>query len=314
VTPDPPDKRQDNPDKRQEHRERERMISALADRQHAVVATWQMIELGFDREAVSYRATVGRLHRRFRGVYSVGHRKLTREGHWMAAALAYGPDAVISHWTASALWGFATSSSKIHVTTPTARRSRRGIIVHTSPLHAEDATRHNGIPTTSVARTLLDIASLVDQDRLARIIENAVRLEVFDLRAFDRAIARTIRRTGVPKLRAALADYRHTPELRSNNERLFRKLIADAGLPEPQFNVLLEGLRVDVYWPQWRLVVEIDSVAFHMTPSAFERDRIRDAILQKAGYRVLRITENRLKIEPAAVIADIIALAKTAAT
>jgi very-short-patch-repair endonuclease len=289
------------------------MIAALADRQHAVVAAWQLAELGFDYGALHRRATVGRLHRRFRGVYSVGHRKLTREGHWMAAVLAYGPDAVLSHWTAAALWGFATSSWKLHATTPTTRRSRRGIIVHASPLHPEDVSRQNGIPVTSVARTLLDIAALVAEDRLARIIENAVRLEVFDLRALDRAIARTPRRAGIPKLRAALADYRHTPDLRSNNERIFRKLIADAGLPEPQFNVLLEGLLVDAYWPRWRLVVEIDSVAFHMTPSAFERDRMRDAILQKAGYRVLRITEKRLKTDPQALIADIIALARIAA-
>jgi very-short-patch-repair endonuclease len=180
-------------------------------------------------------------------------------------------------------------------------------------LHPEDVTRHNGIPVTSVARTLLDIAPLVDETRLARIIENAVRLEVFDLRALDRAIDRTPRRAGVPKLRAALADYRRTPDLRSNNERLFRKLIAEAGLPEPQFNVMVEGLLVDVYWPQWSLIVEIDSIAYHMTPRAFERDRIRDAILQKAGYRVLRISEKRLKTEPQAVLADVIALARSAA-
>jgi very-short-patch-repair endonuclease len=136
---------------------------------------------------------------------------------------------------------------------------------------------------------------------------------VFDLRALERAIARTPRRAGVPKLRAVLADYRHTPNLRSNNERIFRDLVVNAGLPEPQFNVLVEDFLVDAYWPQWRLIVEIDSIAYHMTPRAFERDRMRDAILQKAGYRVLRITEKRLKTEPQAVIADVIAMARIAA-
>jgi very-short-patch-repair endonuclease len=296
----------------QAHRERDRLIAALA-RQHCVVATWQLTPLGFNNDDVHYRATVGRLHRHYRGVYSVGHHKLTREGRWMAAVPAFGPDAVVSHWTAAALWGFATSSWRAHVTTPTPRRGRRDIVAHVGPLHPEDVTRQNGIPVTSVARTILDIAPLVDRARLTRIIENAIRLEVFDLRALERAIARTPRRAGVPKLRAVLADYRHTPNLRSNYERIFRDLVVNAGLPEPQFNVLVEDFLVDAYWPQWRLIVEIDSIAYHMTPRAFERDRMRDAILQKAGYRVLRITEKRLKTDPQALIADIIALARIAA-
>jgi very-short-patch-repair endonuclease len=209
--------------------------------------------------------------------------------------------------------GFATAAWRIHVTTPRNSRSRRGIVAHVSDLHPEDVTEHNGIPATSVTRTILDLAPLVDEARLAHMIEDTVRLELFDVRTFDQAIAAAPRRAGAPKVRAVLANYRGTPDLRSRNERIFRELVRKSGLPEPRFNVLVEGVLVDAFWPQWRLCVEIDSIAFHMTPSAFERDRVRDAILQKAGYRVLRISEKRLKTEPQAVIADVIALSRMAA-
>src|SRR5947209_8547844 len=177
----------------------DREIAALATRQHGLVATWQ---LGLDKNAIEYRAKIGRLHRIHRGVYAVGHRKLARQGHWMAAVLAYGPEAVISHRTAAALWGIGTSTWKIDITTPQRKRGRDQIRTHTSMLHPDDRSRRDGIPVTSVARTILDVAAKQSQDGLARLIEDADRRELFDLNALDRAIARRPRAAGVPTIRA----------------------------------------------------------------------------------------------------------------
>jgi hypothetical protein len=132
----------------------DRLIAALAEGQHGVVAVWQLLELGLGRGAIQYRVSIGRLHLVHRGVYAVGHRKLTRHGYWMAAVLAYGPDAVLSHRSAAALWGIGQSSYKIDVTTRHSKRSRKTIRAHASKLDLEDRAVHDGIPVTSVARTI----------------------------------------------------------------------------------------------------------------------------------------------------------------
>lgn len=285
------------------------LIAALADRQHGVVSTQQLHALGPDARAIHYRARVGRLFRIHRGVYAVGRRKLTREGHWMAAVLAYGPDAVLSHRSAAALWGIGHGAAKIHVTAARATRSRKAITAHIADLHAEDRDIRHGIPVTSVARTMLDLAAREHDDiRLTKTIETADRLGRFDLRALERAIARQPRRAGAKRLRAVLADYRDPEDTRSDLERDFLALIANARLPRPQVNVIVAGILVDAYWPSWRLTVELDSPAFHTSPRQFERDRVRDAELQKAGLRVLRVTRKRLDNASARVLEDIRAL------
>jgi very-short-patch-repair endonuclease len=286
----------------------DKAVAALADRQHGVVAVWQLIAIGLGEGAIRYREKVGRLHRIHRGVYAVGYRKLTRHGHWMAAVLAYGPDAVLSHRSAAALWGIGPGSYKIDVTTPHSKRSRKGIRAHTATLDSEDRAVRDGIPVTSVARTILDLAAQLDHGPLTHLVEDADRKQLFDLKALDRAIARRPRVAGVARLRAVLNAYRGTADTRSRLERAFRRLIARAGLPEPQFNVIVAGVLVDVWWPQWKLVVELDSEPYHANPSAFESDRIRDATLQKADIRVLRVTGDRLDHAPAAVLDDVLAL------
>jgi very-short-patch-repair endonuclease len=284
----------------------DREIAQLADAQHGVVATWQLA-LGDD--AIQYRARIGRLHRKHRGVYAVGRSELTPKGHWMAAALAYGPDAVISHRTAAALWGIGTSTWKIDVTTAHSKVSRDNVRHHTAPLPPEDVTIHDGIPVTTIARTILDVAAKLRIDPLTRVLESADRAELADLNALNRVMASRPRAPGIRKLKAVLNDYRGTADTRSRLERDFRALIHRAKLPEPQFNVLVAGVLADVYWPQWRLVVEIDHPKYHSSPRAFENDRLRDIKLMKAGYRVIRVTAKRLNTEPAAVLADIKALA-----
>ena len=286
----------------------DRAIGRLADRQHGVVATWQLLALGLTQDDIDYRARVGRLHRIHRGVYSVGYRTLTPKGHRMAAVLAYGPDAVLSHRSAAAHWEIGPGFWKIEVSTPRSMRSRKGTRVHQAILHPEDITIHDGIPITSVARMILDLAAQLNDDRLTRLIEDADRKELFDLKALDRAIARRPTRAGIRRLKAVLSTYRGPADTRSKLERDFRALIVKAGLPEPQYNVLLAGLTVDVYWPQWKLVVELDGKPYHTDPSAFETDRIRDATLQKIDIRVLRVTGNRLEQDWRGVLADILAL------
>jgi len=286
----------------------DRLIAALADEQHGVIAVWQLLELGLGRSAIQYRVSIGRLHRVHPGVYAVGHRKLTRQGHRMAAVLAYGPDAVLSHRSAAAHWGIGQASHKHDVTTPQSKRSRKTIRAHTARLHPEERTTHEAIPITSVARTTLDLAARLSDTALTHLIEESDRKELFDLHALDRAIARRPRAKGVVRLRKVLAAYRGPADTRSKLERQFRRLIHSTDLPEPQFNVLVEGLTVDVYWPQWKLVVELDSELYHANPSAFETDRVRDATLQKADIRVLRVTDDRMDNAPAAVLDDILNL------
>ncbi len=292
----------------------DRLIAALAERQHGVVAVWQLLELGLGPDAIQYRVSIGRLHRIHRGVYAVGHRKLTPLGHRMAAVLAYGPDAALSHRSAAAHWGLSQPSYKIDVTTLHSKRSRKGTRAHASRLDPEDKTTRDGIPTTTVARTILDLAGQLRKDPLTNLIEEADRKELLDLRALDRTVARRPHAAGTKRLKAALGAYRGTADTRSKLERDFRSLIHRAGLPEPQFNVLVQGLTVDVYWPQWKLVVELDGKPYHTDPSAFETDRIRDATLQKVDIRVLRVTGNRLDNAPAAVLADILALRRPASS
>lgn len=290
-------------------------MAELADRQHGVVSRTQLLALGFGRRAIQHRIDRGRLHRIHSGVYAVGRSSLDPAGHRMAALLRAGPDAVISHRTAAALWGLMpTAQTMIDVTIPRRGiRSPRAIRIHCSEvLDPADRTTIDGIPVTSLPRTLLDLAPILRPDQLLRVIEQAVRLGRFDLAAVEADVARAPRR-GVARLRGVLADYREPAPTRSELERSFVALVERARLPKPQVNVQVAGLEVDFCWPEAWLVVELDGRAFHTSPRQFERDRLRDAQLQRAGYRVLRVTFKRLHEDPAGVIDDIRALIALAA-
>jgi hypothetical protein len=189
------------------------------------------------------------------------------------------------------------------VTTSRRCRGRPHIVLHRSRLlHPEDGAVRDGIPVTSVARTLLDLAKVVRPEQLDRALEAAERLALFDLSAVKRLIARSHGRHGLRALNAALGDYRTPAFTRSELERRFLDVCEQAGLPRPAANLFIAGAEVDMSWPDHRLVVELDGHDSHRTRAAFERDRVRDASLQLAGYRVLRITHRRLEAEPAEVI------------
>jgi hypothetical protein len=287
-------------------------MARLADRQHGVVSFGQLRALGFGADAIQHRVANGALHRVHQGVYAAGHGRISREGRWLAAVLACGPTALLSHRDAAALWGLTRPGSHAGTDVTTARRCRRrpGIVLHRSRgVHPEDRATSDGIPVTGVARTLLDLAEAVRPWRLGRAIEEAERRGLFDLRAVERLIARSRGRHGLKPLAAVLGEYRPVPAFtRSEFERRFIELCRKAGLPEPAANLWLAGGEADMSWPDRRLVVELDTAAHHQTQVAFERDRARDAALQLAGYRVLRVTDRRLAGAPEQVVRAVRAL------
>jgi hypothetical protein len=199
------------------------------------------------------------------------------------------------------------STNRIDVTAVRSSTYRRpGITLHRArDLQAEDSACHEGIPVTSIARTLLDLAEVVPHRRLDRAVEEAERRGLFNLPDVDRLVARNFRRRGATLLRAVLGEYREPAPTRSELERRFLDLCRDAALPPPAVNAFVTGLEVDFVWHDCRLVVELDGHEFHRTRAAFERDRVRDAALQLAGCRVVRLTHRRLTEEPAEVAGTI---------
>jgi very-short-patch-repair endonuclease len=289
---------------------REVRLAALAAEQHGVVATRQLLAIGYSAEQIERRAKLARLHRLRRGIYAVGHTHLTARGYWIAAVLACGPDAVLSHRAAAALWGLrSTPSGLIDVTAPSAHHLT-GIRCHvTQHLHPDDHTIIDAIPVTTIPRAMLDLAETLHSQRLRTLLEAAQRQDLLDPRAFDAVIARHPGRHGLKLLRQALTALTdEAPWTQSEFERRFLELIRETGLPEPQVNVIVEGELADFYWPEHNLIVELDGWEFHKTKAKFTADRRRDTKLQIAGYRVIRLTYDRVRYESRATARDLITL------
>lgn len=231
----------------------------------------------------------------------------------MAAVLACGRGAVLSHASAAALWDLRRcSGSRIHVTVPSgAGRSRRpGIALHRSArLDVDEVTIHDAIRVTSVARTLLDLAGDLVPGPLERAVEQSVILRIFDLESFDATLARHPTARGIRALSVIVASLRDEPRLtRSELEGYFLDLCAARALPRPEVNQMVEGLSVDFLWRGHGLIVETDGRGTHATLMAFERDRARDARLTVAGYRVVRFTYRQIVHEPGSVARTVFAL------
>lgn len=229
----------------------------------------------------------------------------------MAAVLACGPNALLSHWAAAELWEFLPRRRAfIDVVRATNCRKREGIIPHrASNLHKEDRTKRDNIPVTSPSRTLLDLAAVASPKQLAEAIEAAERSRWLNHREMRKLIDRNPRRHGVKALRAAMAAY--DPLLRRTRSILERDFLRECkrlGVPKPLVNTEVEGHEVDMYWPDGKLILELDSWEFHKTKAAFERDRRRDAHLERQGYRVLRVTYDWLATDPAGVAQTVRAL------
>jgi predicted transcriptional regulator of viral defense system len=263
----------------------------VARRQHGVVDHANLIASGLSPAAIGRWSAQGQLHRVHRGVYAVGHAVLTVEGRWLAAVKACGPGAVLSHISAAALWAIRrTSSPIVHVTTPD-RASPRGIRVHrVRRLHPDDVALIDGVPVTSVARTLLDLADVLPLRQLIRAIEQAERLQLFDLNAIKALIARSKGRRTKTLQDAVAAVTAEPPRTNSDWERDLLDLCDDHDIPRPELNVLVNGYEVDALWRMKKMIVELDSYAFHRSRRAFEQDREKYADLQLAGYLVLPMT------------------------
>jgi very-short-patch-repair endonuclease len=293
----PDERRVSFPDRKENVAHPDWRLAALAERQYGVVARRQLVAIGIRDKMVLDRVRSGRLVRLHRGVYAVGHRQLRREGHWLAAVLAAGPSAVLSHRDAAALHTLLSPGSHRRVevtTTGRARSSDRTRVYRTTILDAEDVTSHLGIAVTSVARTLVDLAGTVPPDRLRKAINEAERLSLFDAGALERTLTRTAGRRGSSHraVQQALAEIRaHGIQLtRSELEDRFVSLVARHSLPPPTMNAVIAGMEIDAVWHEQPLAVELDGYDYHRTRRAFQQDRDRANDLTQAGYVVLRFT------------------------
>jgi very-short-patch-repair endonuclease len=289
------------------HDSRDRAIRRLAEGQYGVVARAQLSELGLGSDAIDHRLKVGRLCPVHRGVYAiVGPRLLTNHGRWLAAVLACGPGAVLSHHAAAALWGIRRGS-RIEVTVPRGgRKSRTGIRLHWANLPDDEIATHQRIPTTTVPRTLLDLSAVVQHDELRSAVRQAEQLRLTDPLWLGDLIQRYPRKPGIPILNAVAEEaQKGLNVVRSELEERFQAFLLSAGLPLPTTNVLIDDIEVDCVWPQERLIVELDSRTHHDVTHAFEADRARDRRLEAAGWRVVRVTWRQLHDTPAELEADL---------
>lgn len=271
--------------------DRDLRMLAHAEGRHGIVTTDQLRAFGFSSSAVDRRLRVRRLHAVHRGVHSIVPASLLSiEGRWLAAVLAAGPGALLSHRAAAALWDLRPIPSgpiDVVVGGDGGRRRRRGLVVHRSRTltEADRAAKHD-IPVTSARRTLADLRCVVSTASWAAAVRQAeiLRLDTGPIAGFvpDRA--------------------------KSDLERTMSRIVRRAGLPTPEVNTLVEGFEVDLLWRTQRLVAEVDSRRFHATPTAFERDRRRDAVLLVAGYRTVRFTDVQIETGPDLVGATLSAL------
>jgi hypothetical protein len=275
------------------------ILARIAARQHGLATIDQLRAVGLDDRAVSKRVARGVLHRRYRGVYTIGHVALSREGEWLAATLACGPGTVLSHLSAAELRGVTrTPASFIAVIAPRRRRID-GVRVHTARrLDPRDVTHERGIPVTTVHRIFVDLSDLYTPHELVAFIREANFRGHFVEPAVRDSMDRANGRHNLHVLDRAIELFKDgSAGTRSRNEVLFLRL----DLPEPLVNTKLLGFEVDFLWPEIKLNVEVDG-AQHNSPPARRADAARDRILTAEGYTVLRFPEEDVKERPDAVL------------
>lgn len=253
---------------------------------------------------VERRQEAGRLHRLHYGVYAVGHVDVSLQGRCLAAVLAGGRGALLSHYSAAWLWGLSKQKPvPIHVTVPQPRRRRPPIRLHYARnLVAADRGLQEGIPVTAVPRTLLDLAAVVRPESLKRLLTRSEELKLFEFEAVEDVLARNGGHHGAGRLRRAVATYRPPAFTRSETERRLLALLEGAGLPRPATGYNECGHELDFYWPELRFAVELDLFETHGTRESFESDRLRQEDLKLTGVEMIRVTGRRLEREPRQVI------------
>lgn len=282
-------------------------IGRLAVAQNGVVTAEQLSDLGFDDQSVAKRVARGRLHRVHQTVYSLTPEVLTERGRFMAAVLACGPEAVLSHRSSAYIWGLVDEwSVPIDVTAPNRRgRSPDGVAAHRDgSLRPVDRTVHHGVPCTSVERTTLDFAAVAPEWEVRKVIAQAQVLGILDLARLRALLKRSRRRRGVARLRLILDDIHPLAKrTRSELEQRFLAMCSRHSVPEPEVNVWLDApdgrrYQADFLWRDARRIVEADSRRFHDTDSAFVDDRRRQQQLELAGWHIARCTWEQVEREP----------------
>jgi hypothetical protein len=293
-------------------------MADLARRQHGIVGRKQLFGLGVTKEEIDGRVRLGALHLIHRGVYAVGHTATTMRGRWMAAVLASGDGAVLSHASAAALWGIWGSGTGVtHVTLPRKTRSNAIICRHFGVLPEDEIALVAGIPVTSAARAVLDLAAEKGEASAEAALREMEYLRVYGDVSLPALLARYPRHRGAAPAREALERVRDDPggRIRSPLEEVFLPFLDGHGIPRPRLNAWLtvgeHRYQVDCLWPEARLIGELDGFKSHGTKRAFGKDRKRDRRLGAAGYHVVRITEDQLLDEPSEVAADLRVLLAT---
>jgi very-short-patch-repair endonuclease len=278
--------------------------------------TWtDLLELGLTPDAIRSRVAAAKLFPVFRGVYSLNHRLRTRSEWWMAAILSYGDGAVISHWSAAVLWGFARREPlgiEVSFLSPGGRRSRKGVTVYRrAGFGLEDVTKRDRIPVTTPIATLIDMAARLEGEPLEAMVNEAVMQNVVDLEEVRDRVER-LRRPGAKQLRE-LIDRQTFRLTRSRLERFFIPVVLRAGLPRPETRAFVNGYEVDFWWPDLELVVETDGGNFHRTSRQQTKDRQREHAHIRAGLQCIRFTHWQVAREPEHVERTLVSAAERAA-
>jgi len=272
------------------------MAADLAGRQGGPIARRQLRDIGWGAGAIDYAVASRRLHPKYPGVYAFGHPHLEWKGRLVAAVLACGESAVLSHRSAAAWWALLPTARALIDVTAHGRHDLEGIDWHSaSSLPDGDRTEHEGVPITAISRTLLDLAEVDTRTRLARALDTAERRNLFDLREMRLLLERSPGRRGQRPLRDLLSNYELVQITRSELEAEFLVFLKDENLPRPESNASVGPYEVDMLWRTQRVIVELDTWDYHGTLQSFESDRERDTELQLLGYVVLRVTARRLK-------------------
>ncbi|MBS1678224.1 MAG: DUF559 domain-containing protein [Actinobacteria bacterium] len=276
------------------------------------MATRQLLALGLTKDSIAGWKVRGALHPLYRGVYAVGHTAITRQGWWMAAVLVSGDGAVLSHRSAAALWGiWGSGTGEAHVTTPRKSRSQRSIRRHFSVLAGDEREVVDGIPVTSAARAVLDLAAEKGAAAAEAALREAEYRGIYGRISLPALLARYPRHRGAAIVEVCLKRLEDDPggRLRSTLEELFLPFLDAHRLPRPRLNAWLtvggHHYQVDCLWSEAMLVAELDGFRSHGTKRAFREDRKRDRRLGAAGYHVVRITEGQIRDEPSDLAADL---------
>lgn len=275
-------------------------LADLAERHYGVVSYRQLRRLGFSKGSIGRMSQARRLHRLHRGVYAVGHANIGHRGRCLAAVMACGRGAVLSHASAAWLWGLLPQCPRtIDVTVPSHGRKHPGIALHhSSTLDAEEHGRLAGVRVTALARTLLDHAATAKPRASWNAIDRAHRRGLLDLGEIDAMLARRAGHRGAARLRRSLEIYRDPIFDRARSERLFLALVKDAGLPRPAINTWVGKWEIDAYWKAERFAVEVDGWEAHRSREAFEDDRLRQEEMKLVGIDSMRISARRIEREP----------------